>query len=347
MNLISLLILIIILGIIILIHEFGHFLAAKKNGVYVEEFSLGMGPKIWKFKRKNDPTNYSLRLFPVGGFVSMANTEDEIKDVKNDQILENKKYHQKLIVMLIGIIFNFILCIVLLFVNGMIYGSPSNKAIISEVTEGAPAYISGLEAGDKIVKINNHKVKNLNDVLIEFNKKDKEYTFVIERDNSTKSIKVTPTIEKKDGEKVKKFGIVFTSEIKHGFINAVKYSITETISTAKTVFNIVINLFAGKISIKNMSGPVGIYSIVDSVKESGGLQSLIYLTAYLSINVGILNLIPFPVFDGGRVLLITIEKITKKRLNPNIENYLNLIAFILLGIFMVYVTLNDILKVIG
>ena len=316
---ITLIILIVILGIIVFVHEFGHFIAAKKCGVYVHEFAIGMGPKICSFKRKNDETTYSLRLLPLGGFTALAMTEEDFK-VKKNQVLDNKKYYQKLLILLMGIFFNFILTVVLLFINGLAYGSPQTGAVVGEIQENSPSEIAGLKTNDEIIEINGKKV------------------------SSWDSITLIPEIEETEDGTVKTFGFGTSTKKEYGFTAALKYSVVGFGEMFTSLFKILGNLFAGKIGVDNLSGPVGVYSVIDQIKESG-LESIIYLTAYLSINVGIINLIPIPVFDGGRVVLSTAEKIKGSELNPNIEIMLNNIGVILLIILFVYVTLNDILKI--
>ncbi len=346
MNLLSLLIFIIILGIIILIHEFGHFIASKKAKVYVEEFALGMGPKIYSFRRKNDETLYSIRLFPIGGFVSLINTEEEGKKVRKDQVLENKSFFQKLSIILIGILFNFLLAIFLLFIGGLIFGSPDTRPIISSVEENSSAFVSGIKEGDLILEIDGKEVSTYNDVLIELTKKreSNDYEFLIKDvKEEIKKLTVTPTVQDENGEQVKKFGIAFSSQKNTGIISALKYSVNEFLNITKNIFSIILSLFSGNMSIKNISGPIGIYSLIDSVRSTG-LFNIIYLTAYLSINVGIINLIPLPIFDGGRALVIIIERIINKKVDVKIENILNYIGFTLLILLSLFVTLNDILK---
>ena len=181
---VTLLILILILGIIITIHEFGHFISAKKSGVYVEEFAIGMGPAIWKSKKDKGGTTYTLRAFPIGGYVAMANEEQEGKKLRKDQVLENKSFLTRLLVLLMGIIFNFILCIVALFINGIIYGSPDNTPVVGDIVESGAAYNAGLKKGDVIKKINDVKTNTWDDVLLEIAVKKQldEYEFIIERD---------------------------------------------------------------------------------------------------------------------------------------------------------------------
>ena len=347
---ITILILFIILGVIIAIHEFGHFIAAKKSGVYVDEFSLGMGPVIFKRKPKKSETTYSLRALPIGGFVSMAEKEDKTSKIKKDRVLENKGFFKILWVMINGIVFNFILAIVLFFISGLIYGKPVNEAKIISVTENSAAYEVGLEAGDTIIKVNNAKISNLEDFILEASAKELKDNYVFEVVKSNGEIKtynISPTIRKDESGEVRVFGIAFGPTIyKKGFKNALSYAFSGTYENSKSIFRILGALFTGEVSVKNLSGPVGIYSVVDTVKTQG-LMRLLYLTAYLSINVGIVNLIPIPVFDGGRIFILIIEKIIRRKTGEKLENALNYIGFGLMILLMIYVTFNDVVRLIA
>jgi len=347
---ITLLILIVILGIIIFGHEFGHFIVAKKCGVYVDEFALGMGPVLWKYKPKNSETTYTLRAFPVGGFVSMAEESSPELKLKKSQILENKNTFQKLAVLLMGIVMNFVLAIVLFFISGLFFGKPVSSTEIGAIVDKSPAYTEGLEVGDKILEINGVKTYNWDDIILEISAKKLQaiYEFkVLKADGKTQVYNIVPKVEQtKDGEK-RSFG-VGSSPVKYekGFVKAVEYGFEGFASNINTIFKIIGSLFTGKVSIDNLSGPIGIFSIIDNLK-SQGLQALIYITAYLSINVGVINLIPIPVFDGGRVLLVIIETFTRKRTNIKVENILNYSGFGLMILLMIYVAFNDIIRLIG
>lgn len=345
---VTLLILILILGLIISIHEFGHFITAKKSGVYVEEFSLGMGPAIWKSKKDKGGTTYSIRLFPIGGYVAMANEEVEGQKLRKDQILENKSFFTRLLVLLAGIIMNFILCIFALFINGLIYGSPNNTPVVGQVVEGGAAETAGLKEGDIIKKINNVKVSSWDDVLLEISVKKalNSYDFIIERDNNEQKITIVPNkIKDENGKEVNSYGIGVGSLPKsRGFVSALKYGFTGFADMFKSISVILGNLFTGSVSIKNLSGPVGIFTVIDQVKSTG-FENLIYLLAYLSVNVGVVNLLPIPVFDGGRVLLLIIESISGKKF-PKLESILNYVGFGLLILLTIFVTLNDILRLL-
>ena len=262
--------------------------------------------------------------------------------------LQNKSYLRKFSVFIAGIVFNCISAIILFFLSGLIYGSPVNDFYIGVVKEGTPAYEAGLVAGDKIDKINGKTISNWDDVLLEISAKELKdnYEFVITKEDGTvKTYNIKPEVTKnEEGNEVRTFGIGSnTLKKEKGFLPALKYGFTGFIDNSKTILRIVGSLFTGEVKVDSLSGPVGIFSIIDQVK-SQGFEMIIYLTAYLSINVAIINLIPLPVCDGGRLLLITIEKITRKKTNEKIENALNIIGFGLMIILMIFVTFNDIIR---
>ena len=346
---ITLIILSVILGLIISVHEFGHFIAAKKSGVYVEEFSIGMGPLIFKRKPKKSETTYSLRLLPIGGFVAMSEREDDDKKVKKDKVLENKSFLKQFWVFVNGVVFNFLIAIVIFFISGLIYGRPFENSIVAEVPENYPAYEAGIEAGDEIIKVNGESIKTHYDFSVEVNAKkaQEEYILTVKKlDGSIKDIKLKPIVEKVNEEEVRKFGVVFKTQYKKGLGHALVYSVEGVIDTTIKIWDTLVMLFTGEVSTKNLSGPVGMYSIIDNAKSSGFINVL-YITAYLSINVGIINLFPIPVFDGGRILILSIEKILKKKTSENLEIGLNLAGFGFMILLLIFVTYNDIARLFG
>lgn len=348
--LITLLILFIILSVIIIVHEFGHFIAAKKGGVYIDEFSMGMGPQLLKYKPKKSETTYSLRAFPIGGFVSMAEKEDpNNKKIKKNQVLENKSFGRKLLVLINGILFNCILAIFLFFISGLFYGRPISEPVIQNVVEGMAAQKAGIESGDRILEVNGVKINTWDDFLLEASAKKlkSEYIFKIEKSSGeVKEYSLVPEVQEVEGQEIKVFGIQSSGTTYYkGFKNAFIYAFEGFYTNFKTIFKILGNLFTGEVPVKSLSGPVGIFSLVDNVK-SQGFNTLLYLTAYLSINVAIINLVPIPVFDGGRVLILLIEKITKKKSSEKLEIMLNYIGFLLMILLMLYVTFNDIVRLV-
>lgn len=348
----SIIYLILILGVLIFVHEFGHFIAAKKIGVYVSEFALGMGPKIYSFKRKNkkDPTEYSLRLFPIGGFCAMAGEvieDSDSKKLKKSEYMCNRSKLERTIILLAGVTMNILLALILLFAQSLIWGHTEQKSIVGYVPEGYPISDAGIEVGDKIKKINGYKVNTWDKVtLIMSLKNDKEYTdFEIEKqDGSIKTYRVKPVVKiAEDGTETKVYGIGAGDKEIRGFLSSIKYAFVKLGSTVSTMFLIIVNLFTGKLSLSALSGPVGMYTVV---KSAGTFRQLLYLTSYLSINLAVINAIPFPAFDGGRVLFVIIEAIKGSKVKPETENIFHSIGFALLMILMIYITIQDILRLV-
>lgn len=413
---------ILILGITVFIHELGHFLCAKKFGVYVYEFSIGMGPRLFKFNRKGDETDYCIRLFPIGGFVQMAGEEIDVDEkIPEGKRLQAKPAFQRFLIMVAGVMMNFLLAIVILFFIGLFNKVTLNNVYVAQST------VSGLDDGSKIVAINNNfvnnydklslelivagkknftmtvkdangvkkdisitpievgksnliygndygfdieaglkvansKVNGLDDdvtiveingkvideyheLLIELNNiKDKNFTMKIKDDaNVTKDIVINVSSKDKDQLTGYSYGFYLTGNEESGFFAAIKYSFLKFFSSIEQMIFTVFYLIIGKISLSMLSGPVGIFNAV-SVYSSYGFTSLLSLLALICINVGFVNLIPFPAFDGGHVLFIVIEKIKGSRVNPKTEAIIHNIGFIILMILMVLVTYSDIVK---
>ncbi len=335
---------ILVLGAIIFIHELGHFIFAKKAKIHCYEFSLGMGPKIFGFNRKNDETLYSIRLFPIGGYVKMAGEDDDGEGISKDKLLTSKTFIQRFLTICAGAMFNFILGIILLFVIGLADGSINNKTIVGISDTSYSAYEAGLREGDLILKVDNKRVRYWDDILLYFEMIDDGSTIVLEVkdiEGNTKSITIIPVLEVDGEEEIYIYGFGAPTEKVYGFISSIKYAFSEFASSIKTMFNVVGNLVIGRLSVKSLTGPVGIYSIIDE-QSSNGFLNILYLVSLLSINVGFINSLPLPAFDGGRLLLLFIEKVRGKRMNPKIENAINGVGMLLLLILMVIITIKDI-----
>lgn len=341
---------ILILGLIILVHEFGHFIFAKKFGVYVYEFSIGMGPKIWTKKSKDGETDYSIRAIPIGGFVSLAGEDATLEDkkLKKDRYLHNKPIWQRFLIMAFGAINNFILALLLFFMAALIGGAVNMDPVIYDVTEGKAAYEAGLSAGDEVVSINGKKTKTIDDVQLQIILADKEekITIVTKEEGGLLSYTFAPEKEKIDGKDTYVYGLEFKSETEKGFAKSLDFSIKKFTATFRQMRIVVGQLVTGRLGLSNLSGPIGIFTIVGDA-SSYGVSSLMILTAILSINVGFINLIPFPAFDGGRILFLIIEKIKGSPVNPKVENLLNTAGFIFLMILMVIIMISDILRLAG
>ena len=350
---IAFILLIVILGVLIFVHEAGHFIAAKKAGAYVYEFSLGMGPKLFGWNRKGDETDYSIRAFPIGGYCAIAGeiSEDDgfDKKLKKDQYMCNKTITQRCIILIAGVCMNFITGFLLLFLSALIWGSADQSPVVGRVEKGYPVAKAGIEVGDKILKIDNKKVSSWDLVILRLNLKTKEntHTFEVEKaTGDTKTYTVKPkTVKEKDGSERIVYGIGQDVTRKRGIISSLSYAITKTDAIIKSMWLIVGNLFIGKLSLSSLSGPVGVYTIVGQAAKTS-VESVIYLAAYLSINLGFINILPFPAFDGGHVLFLIIEGIRKKKMNPKVEGIINAIGFTLIMILMLVITVKDILNLL-
>ncbi len=338
---------IIILSAIVIVHELGHFIFAKLSNTYVYEFAIGMGPKIFSKKNKSGETEYSIRAIPIGGSVSLAGEEiDDDKKIPKNRKLQAKTFLQRFLIMVSGAGFNFIFAFAILFISGLIYGCVSVKPIIADLTKDYPAYDSGLEVGDTIISINGDKVSSWSEVQLVIQSSDgKELVFKVkDNNNNYKTINITPKkITADNGDVVYAIGIYKSNLIERGFLISFEYAINTTKSLFNLMFATIKSLFLGNVSVNDLSGPVGIYTIVDSQSKEG-FNNILNLIAFLSVNVGVINLLPFPAFDGGRVLFLIIEKIIRKPIPPRIENTIHSIGFFLLIALMIYVTFNDVFK---
>lgn len=337
----------LILGVIVFIHELGHFIFAKKAGIYVYEFSIGMGPKLFKFNRKNDETVYSIRLFPIGGFVQMAGEEIEVDEkIPAEKRMQAKTWIQRFSTIIAGVVFNFVLAIILLFIVALINGAPNNVPYISSVEDELPAYLEGIEVGDLITTINGKKINSIDHLLLELEiNKGKTIELGILKKNTVKeSVILEPIKLENDGNISYLYGFSLDTTIEKGILVSIKYAFFKTGSLIMQMFYIIGYLITGALGLDNLSGPVGIYNVVgDSAKA--GFVNIVYLTAFISINVGVINLLPIPAFDGGRILFLIIEKIKKGPVNQKIENAFHAIGFVLLMALMLFITYNDIIKI--
>ena len=352
---VSIIYFIFILGLIVLVHEFGHFIFAKMFKIHVYEFSIGMGPVIYstkkrrekklKAKKKVSETIYCIRAIPVGGFVQLAGEGlEEDKNVKKENLMQSKPVWQRFLVMFFGAGNNFILAILILFLSALIFGSPDLSTNIPYVIPDSPAALVGLETGDEIISIAGKRTKTLDDVQLYLTiQGDQKTEFEVRRDGEVYTYEVTPLTGEEKEEKQYGFGIQFTNNLEKGFLKSLQYGFQKFYSISRQVFITLKELFIGGVSLSQLSGPVGIYTAVDMTR-SMGWYSILNLIALLSINVGIMNLIPFPAFDGGRILFLIIEKIKGKPVKAETENLIHNIGFFLLLALLIYVTFNDILR---
>ena len=329
---------ILILGGIVFFHELGHFLFAKKAGVYIYEFSIGMGPQLFKWKSKKDETMYSIRLLPIGGFVQMAGEEiDPDENIPKEKRMQSKTWLQRFLIMIAGIFFNFVLAIVLLFVVGLINDTPQKETYIGVIDKNSSAYNAGLRENFEILQVNGKKASTkdiLSLELIANVKKEVEIKYKDENGNVEIAKFKADTVDE-NGTTNYKYGFSLINQKQRGFFSSIKYAFTKTIELIEYMFFVIWYLITGKISLTNLSGPIGIFTMVgETAKE--GLINLVYLMAIISVNVGFINFLPLPAFDGGRILFLIIEKIKGSPVNPKIENIIHTVGLGLLMLLMVY-----------
>lgn len=341
----TLIYMILMLGIIVFIHEFGHFIFAKKAGIYVYEFSLGMGPRLFKFNRKGDETDYSLRLLPIGGYVQMAGEEVEVDEkIPVEKRMQSKTWIQKFLTVIAGVIFNFILAIVIFFIVGLAIGSPQSRPYINYVEDSINSEL--ISAGDKIIEFNGKKVIFTDTLLlrIQVNSGNPLRLKLEEESGNIKEVTLNPIEINDDGEISYKYGIGLGNETQTGVIAAVKYAFVKFVSLISQMVLVIGYLFTGKLGLSSLSGPVGIFNVVGE-SAAAGFINLLYLTGFISLNVGFMNLLPIPALDGGRILFLLIEKIKGREIDVRVENVIHTVGFALLMLLMVVITFNDIVRI--
>ena len=406
----------IVFGVLVIVHEFGHFFFAKRSGILVREFSIGMGPKLIAHMGK-DGTTYTLRLLPIGGYVRMAGLEDEetelspgmplsveltpknevrrinvskkvqlpnsipmelisadlvddlvikgyvngdesqemtykvqhdatvieengteVRIAPRDVQFQSAKLGSRILTNFAGPMNNFILTVVLFIALAFLQGGVAvyNTNQIGEVQENSPAATAGLEDNDTILAVDGKKISSWDDLTNTVTKKPgKELTVLIEQDGKEKTV---PKTIKSNGEKVGQIGV--GPYMKTGFGDKVIGGLTQSWDMVKRIFSALGSLFTG-FSLDKLGGPVMMYQMSAEASRAG-VKTVIYLMALLSVNLGIVNLLPIPAFDGGKILLNLIEGIRGKPLDPDKEGMITMIGFGFIMLLMILVTWNDI-----
>lgn len=318
--------------LVVMLHELGHFTVAKLSGIKVNEFSIGMGPKIYQ-KQKGE-TFYSLRILPVGGYVSMEGEEENSHDPR---AFNNVHILKRMSVVLAGAFMNFILAFLAFTIIFSIVGYGSNE--IDKVMENSPAMISGLRPGDKIIKINDSSTRDIYDINSVISKNNnKEMNFLIARKGEEFKFKIKPEFS----EENKMYLIGITSKIDHSFLKSISLGADRTLQMSKMIIQSLKMMFNGSFKMEYLSGPVGVVQLIGS-ESSKGFLNFLQILGLISVNLGVFNLLPIPALDGGKFLFLLIEAIMGKPINEKIEQGLSLIGISLLFSLMIYVTIfNDI-----
>jgi len=324
---------IIILCILIFVHELGHFVAAKMSGVRVNEFALGMGPAF--FKKTRGETQYSMRILPIGGFCAM---EGEDGDSDDSRSFEKKPARIRAIILVAGSFMNVALAVLIL--SGMFFVGTAVTTEIREVGAGSPAQAAGILPGDKIVSVDGVAIEEWMDVVIQISGTEKDRISIgVVRGGRELTIETGLTTTE-DGRKI----IGISPETVRSLANPLTALIMGTKASYEMLTNMVEilgMLFTGGVPASDLVGPVGIAYIVEDTARMG-MRPLLFLVALISLNLAIVNLLPFPALDGGRLLFLVIRKITGRAISDSMEGKIHLIGMVLLLALMIYVTWNDI-----
>jgi len=343
---IAIILFLLVFTLVALAHEFGHFIAAKKAGIRVYEFGLGFGPRLLSFERGG--TIYSLSLLPILAFVKIAGTEDDAgqSPCPDDQKYHNKPIGSKFFVSFLGPAMNIFLAFIILTLIFTFIGVPkdiSNE--IERVNPGSPAESVGLRSGDKVLAIDNHPVIKMEESIKYIHQSSgKTLSLKIDRQGKAIMFKAAPKYDPK-----LKVGLLgFTPKpiyIKVNPLAALYYGVQQTLSMIALMFIIIWQLITGSISVRELAGPVGIAQVTGRYAQSGSLVFLHFL-AFLNINIGVINLLPIPAMDGGRLVFVLIEAIRRKPVDPELENRIHQWGLIVLLGLMLLVTYNDILRIL-
>lgn len=323
--------------LLIVFHEFGHFIVAKKSGIKVNEFAVGMGPLV--YSKEKGETTYSFRAIPIGGYCAMEGEDDESSDPRS---FDNAPASKRFLTILAGPVANLIIAVLVFTIVGVIGGVVTTT--VSDFIDDSPAQAAGIEKGDEILKINGQEIGDFTDISKVVNDfyKDKDFdkgiTVLAKRNGKDLDFAFKPKVE---GENTY-IGII-PARRTPGFFEAIGLGFKETGRNVKMIFTILGRLFTGKLAFGALSGPVGVLKELGNQAQNG-LANLLYFLAYISVNLAVFNLLPIPALDGSKLLTSGIEIITGKKINKKLEEKITMVGFfILLGLILV-VSIKDIVN---
>lgn len=345
---------ILIFGLIVTVHEFGHFICAKLSGIKVLEFSVGMGPKF--LQKKKGETKYSLRALPIGGYCAMEGEDSTNSDPRS---FRNAKLWKRMIVLVAGAAMNFVLGIVMLMIlvcmmdqipTTTIKGFSGQRNDDGTVTYFAESYETGLRHGDKLISVDGTRIYSTLDLNYIFDSitSNEGHKVVVKRDGKRITLNDVFFEDKSEGGGVIDFGVVFKDKTP---LTVIKESGDIFMSMSHIVGLSLKQMLTGQLSKEDVSGPVGVVTAIseqtkDNESLADAIYKIIYMTALITINVGIFNLLPIPGLDGGRLLFCFIELVRRKPVKPEHEGYVHLAGMVLLFGVMIFATYNDIARLI-
>ncbi len=340
----TIIIAIIILAILVLVHELGHFLAARRIGIPVYEFSLGFGHRLYS-TRKNG-VEYSVRMIPLGGFVRMAG--EEPGDMSHPDGYSNRKPWEKMTVAFAGPFMNFVLAVFIFVYTFAVIGvaQPVQDAIVGQILEDKPAYTAGLKTNDRILNVNGTDVGSWEHFVstIQQSPIGTPLQLTVDRGGIILKLAVAAVADEATGKPI--IGVYPQVEfVRQGILQAIKLGFIQTYQMTMVLLSGLGMLFTGAANASDLAGPVGITSMVGEAAR-GGLVYLLIFSAFLSINLGIVNLLPIPALDGSRMVFALVESVRRKPLDPEKEGFIHWMGFLFLMLIILFATYNDIVRLI-
>ncbi len=335
---VTILLTVLVFGVIIFIHELGHFTTAKLTGIRVNEFALGMGPTIFKFYKGE--TKYALRLFPIGGFVSM---EGEDEDSDDDHAFNRRPVWCRILVVVAGALMNLVLGFIVVLILTMNQDAIASRKIA--VFDSAATSNSMLKTGDEILKINGTSIHIDYDIIFALVRdSDGKADFVVKRDGKDITLNGVPFPVEKNEELGQSIRLDFkVYPVQKTFTTVMRQSFFYSLTIGRIVWVSLLDLVTGRFGVQQLSGPIGVSKAIGQASAIGW-EPVLSLVAFITINVGIFNLLPLPALDGGRLLFLLVEIIRRKPVNPKYEGYIHTAGFFLLILLMIFVTFNDIVR---
>jgi len=340
MNIGTILLALVVFGVLIFVHELGHFLAARWAGVRVNEFALGMGPAVFSITRGE--TKYSLRLLPLGGYCAMEGEDEDTYDAGS---FNNAALPKRIVIMVAGAAMNLLLGLIILGVLTTQLDRLGSTTVAGFKDSSVSS--SQLMANDKILRLNNRRVWSDNDMIYEFMRdRDGVMDILVERQGE-KVLLPNVAFQMRDlGEGMQGIYIDFTVYGVEKTVPGVLFnSVNWTVSLVKQVWGSLIDLITGRYGLNQLSGPVGVTTAIGEV-SSQGLRPLLMLVAFITVNLGVFNLLPLPALDGGRLIFLFLEAIRRKPINPKYEGVIHAVGFMLIMGLVIFATVNDVARLV-
>ena len=348
-NLLFIVLAIVMLGVLIVVHEFGHYLAGRLTGMTVLEFSVGFGPKLLGWRRKQ--IDYSLRAIPLGGYCKFLG-EDEKSD--DPRAMNNLAVWRRFITVLAGPLMNFVFALVVCVVVMVAYEGSRTLPCIEQVSAGSPAQAAGLEAGDVIVAVDGHALDDGNSATLSMAilaaGEGEAVELTVEREGENLTLSIVPeTVELEDGTQARQIGIVYRTEFveRYTLLEALRLAPARSVEMVRFMLQSLKELVFHGEGVQDVAGPVGIIGMISEQTRVGGVYTALQLLFIISLNLGLMNLLPLPALDGGRLVFLLVEGVRRKSVPAEKEGMVHAIGLLLLVGLILVITYQDVLRLIA